>query len=161
MKSGIIAIVIIAAVVVLGWTYYQYGNPLEDSSNIASPTPSVSLRSNNGVVAIAHSETLGDYLTDNKGVTLYVFGDDKSIDSSCNDDCAQKWPPFLYDNRDLTDTTDPLLKNLNVGKRSDTTNETYQYAWGNKPLYYYQGDINPGDTNGNGIDMIWSVVIVK
>ena len=26
------------------------------------------------------------------------------------------------------------------------------------PLYYYKGDKNPGDTNGNNIGGVWSVV---
>jgi predicted lipoprotein with Yx(FWY)xxD motif len=26
------------------------------------------------------------------------------------------------------------------------------------PLYYFSGDMNPGDTNGNGIAGKWSVV---
>ena len=90
-------------------------------------------------------------------MTLYI-GDDKKLESSCYDACAKMWPPFPYDNKSLTGATDPLLKNLNIVKRNDGT---YQYAWGDKPLYYYESDVRSGDTNGNGIDMVWSVVIVK
>lgn len=151
-------IVLVAALFVGAWLIYGNKNLVSNKpSPSKSPTPSATANKSDVTVATNRS-SLGTYLTDGKGMTLYVFGNDKRLTSSCTGSCAETWPPFPYDNRDLKGTTDSLLKNLNVIKRSDGT---YQYAWGEKPLYHYKGDSKPGDTNGNGINQVWSVILIK
>ncbi|MBA3733150.1 hypothetical protein H0W91_02110 [Patescibacteria group bacterium] len=99
---------------------------------------------------------LGEYLTDGRGMTLYVSADDKRLASSCTGDCAKTWIPYAYDNKNIASSTDMLSKRMNVIKRPDGT---YQYAYGEKPVYFYVGDKAPGDTNGNGLNAgKWSVV---
>jgi len=110
------------------------------------------------VVGSVKSATLGEYLTDTKGMTLYVFADDKKLESSCTGTCLEMWPAFVFDNKDLKASTDTLSKRMNVIKRTDGT---YQYAYGEKPVYYYAGDKNPGDTNGNGLNNgKWSIIVI-
>ena len=110
------------------------------------------------VVGSVKSETLGEYLTDTKGMTLYVFSDDKKLQSVCKDACLQKWPPFAYDSKDPASFTDTLSKRMNVIERSDGA---IQYAYGEKPVYYYVGDKAPGEVNGNGLnDGKWSIVVI-
>ena len=36
----------------------------------------------------------GKVWTDDKGMTLYTFDDDRKGKSNCYDDCAKGWPPF-------------------------------------------------------------------
>ena len=36
-----------------------------------------------------------EMLTAKNGMTLYVFDKDKGDQSSCYDDCAVKWPPYV------------------------------------------------------------------
>lgn len=110
------------------------------------------------VVGFMNKEKLGQYLTDTKGMTLYVFANDKKLESNCVGDCLKNWPAFVYDNKDLQSSTDTLSKRMNIIKRSDGT---YQYAYGQEPLYYYKEDKNPGETNGNGLsDGKWNTVMV-
>lgn len=111
------------------------------------------------VVGSVKSETLGEYLTDTKGMTLYVFADDEKLKSVCMDACLEKWPPLMYDNKDVASLSDTLSKRMNVIKQTDDRWATY--AYGEKPLYYYVGDKYPGEVNGNGLDNgKWSIVLI-
>jgi predicted lipoprotein with Yx(FWY)xxD motif len=110
------------------------------------------------VVGSVTSSILGEYLTDTKGMTLYVFADDKKLSSSCTGECLKNWPIFTYDNKKITDFKDLLSKRMNVIKRTDGT---YQYAYGEKPVYYYIGDKVPGDITGNGMNSgKWSIITI-
>lgn len=120
------------------------------------PENSVPISDPYAVVASRDSST-GSYLTDMQGKTLYVFLRDKNLESACKDECLAKWPIFEFNNKDLSRATDPLSKNINVIKRSDGM---YQYAYAGKPLYYYVGDANPGDKNGEGFNNSWYTVIL-
>lgn len=37
------------------------------------------------------------------------------------------------------------------------TDDTVQVTYNGKPLYYFAGNENPGDTNGQGIGDVWFV----
>lgn len=125
-----------------------------ETSGASVPTPA----SSGAIVAARSSQSLGgEYLTDGRGMTLYVFGKDKSGESSCYDACAETWTPFLYDGKDLKNFSDDLTKRLNVIKRKDGKS---QYAYGLKPLYYYKGDKNSGDVSGHGVETVWSAVLI-
>ncbi|MBI2356259.1 MAG: hypothetical protein HYV13_03600 [Candidatus Doudnabacteria bacterium] len=103
------------------------------------------------------SEELGAYLTDYEGMTVYVFADDKKLESTCYDECLENWTPYKWDpTQNFESLTHPLDKKANAVTRSDGTR---QYAFGIQPLYYYQGDKIPGDVNGNGLDNgKWGIV---
>ena len=105
--------------------------------------------------------SLGLYLTDTNGFTLYVYKLDGKQQSNCNDKCVETWIPFIYfaGQVNLKTYTDPLTQNLNITKRADNNP---QFSWGQAPLYYYSGDKKAGAVNGNGLeDGNWSVVKLK
>lgn len=108
------------------------------------------------LIGLKHSDTLGDYLTDENGKTLYINSEENDSKSLCQDSCAKSWPPFLSDGKDSEGVESETLKllKLNVTRRNDGT---YQYLLNDRPLYYYVGDTKVGDTKGNGKDEIWSV----
>jgi predicted lipoprotein with Yx(FWY)xxD motif len=110
-----------------------------------------------GVVGYVKSASLGEYLTDKRGITLYVYADDKKLQSTCSGNCLKLWLPAGFDPNDRVDlSTDTLSEKINSAKASDGSR---QYAFGDKPLYYYLVDENPGDVNGNGLDNgKWSIV---
>jgi predicted lipoprotein with Yx(FWY)xxD motif len=151
-------IAIIIAVVVISWVTGVFVitpdvGPLSES---ISPSPAVELSAI--VKSMAHS-SLGNYLTDGMGNTLYVYGKDKSLKSSCEGECAQKWMPYYISNSEGFDSSDDdLLKRINVLQRAD---DSYQYAYGEKPLYYYYQDKQPGNINGNDVNEFWSIVPVE
>ena len=165
MKDKTIVVLVIVVVIVGGafWLYSQ--NMLGPIANMVNP---VSVNSNNttppvagAIVGSKSSSSFGEYLTDTKGITLYVFADDTSLKSNCNGDCLKKWPPYMYDNRNLASSTDALSKRMNAIKRDDGT---LQYAYGTKPVYYYIGDKNPGEINGVSVGDTgskWSVISTK
>ncbi len=160
MNKNIISWLIVVLVLIGGAALYLNSAPVANKGNgkTENTTSGVSGTATSAVVGSAKSEKLGEYLTDIKGMTLYVFADDKKSTSSCVGECSKNWPPFVYDNKNLISFTDLLSKRMNVAKRNDGS---YQYAYGEKPVYYYVGDKNPGDMNGNGLDGgKWSVVSI-
>lgn len=110
-----------------------------------------------GIVGSVKSASLGEYLTDKRGLTLYVYADDKKLQSTCSGDCLKLWLPAAFDPNDKVQLlTDTLSKKINAAKAGDGS---VQYAFGDRPLYYFVGDFNPGDVNGNGLaNGKWSIV---
>jgi predicted lipoprotein with Yx(FWY)xxD motif len=103
------------------------------------------------------SGSLGTFLVDSKGRTLYLWEADKGSRSTCNGACAAAWPP-------LTTTGHPKASGsakaslLGTSKRADGSTEV---TYAGHPLYYYVGDQKPGDTTGqgsNGFGAPWYVL---
>lgn len=102
-----------------------------------------------------HDPTLGTFLTDDKGMTLYVFDKDTKDKSACNDSCAENWPPLKAEGslmlpQDVPGTLTEITRN----------DGTKQVAYNGRPLYYYAADQEPGDTNGEGVGNVWHVARV-
>lgn len=93
---------------------------------------------------VALRETsLGSVLTDRKGMTLYVFGQDSSpLKSACNGECVEAWPPFELSAPPATRLNNWLVIVRDDGKR--------QWTYQGRPLYRFSGDKKPGDINGEG-----------
>ncbi|OLB77389.1 MAG: hypothetical protein AUI14_16405 [Actinobacteria bacterium 13_2_20CM_2_71_6] len=98
--------------------------------------------------------SLGPILTDQDGRTLYAFTKDKDGTSSCTDDCIATWPALA--------SRQAVAVGAGADKAllSQTTRAegTAQATYGNWPLYYYVGDVGPGDVDGQGVDGVWFVV---
>lgn len=97
---------------------------------------------------------LQEIVVDGQGMTLYVFDQDTGGRSSCNDACADQWPPFLTDGEPQAEGgADPGL--LGTSERDDGTT---QVTYDGRPLYHFAQDSQPGDTNGQGVGNVWWVV---
>ncbi len=155
MNKNITIVLAIILVLVLGLVVFSDSKPVTENE---SETSESNLNLTAGpIVGSVKSETLGEYLTDTTGKTLYVFSDDKKLESVCKDDCLNKWPPFVAE-KDPATFTDKLTKRMNIIKRSDGS---IQYAYGEKPVYYFAEDMAPGDTKGNGLgNGKWSIVLI-
>lgn len=94
----------------------------------------------------------GTYLIDEDGMSLYTFDNDSPGQSACSGDCAEAWPP-LAGERPLTQL-EGVEGDLSIIERDDGS---AQVAYNDRPLYYYAGDRDPGDTNGHGIAGVWYV----
>jgi predicted lipoprotein with Yx(FWY)xxD motif len=105
-------------------------------------------------VLVSHSPELGSFLTDTAGMTLYLFTKDTEPNASvCEGDCLANWPPFVAE--------DPLTLPSGVdGELTsfDRGDGTMQVAYNGIPLYYFAGDANPGETNGQAVGDVWYVV---
>ncbi len=108
----------------------------------------------NPTVFVRQDPTLGPFLTDPAGMTLYLFTKDTTPgESTCNDACAENWPAFTAD--------EPL--NLPGGVEGTLTTITRadgspQIAYNDIPLYYFANDQAPGDVTGQGVGDVWYVV---
>ena len=100
--------------------------------------------------------SLGNVLTDENGMTLYIFDRDVlgAPASACAGNCINTWPPFLagegaaHDDWTLVDV-----------EHEGATQKMWAYqGW---PLYYWQGDANAGDTTGDGVGGVWHVIVVQ
>ena len=100
------------------------------------------------------SSDLGTILTDDQGLTLYVFLQDNATQSACVDACASTWPALtVQGDASAGDGVD--ASKLRTLERSDGA---VQVTYGGHPLYHYSGDAAPGDINGQGIGNLWFVI---
>jgi len=103
-------------------------------------------------VMVAQRDTLGTYLTDTMGNTLYFFGKDTNGVSACTGACLAKWPAFSV----KTVSAPSILNPSDFGSlaRPDGINQT---TYRGRPLYYFVNDTKPGDANGEGFLNVWYV----
>src|SRR5581483_2981787 len=103
-------------------------------------------------VMVREDATLGKFLTDNQGMTLYMFKKDEPNKSNCTDACVKNWPPLM-----ASDSA-PATLPIGVGgslSAIDRADGTKQIAYNSMPLYHWQGDKAPGDTTGQGVGGNW------
>jgi predicted lipoprotein with Yx(FWY)xxD motif len=92
------------------------------------------------------STGLGNILVDSRGRTLYLFAKDSGTKSTCSGACAVAWPPLRASGKP-TASGAAKASSLGTTPRSDGKP---QVTYNGHPLYGYQGDSKPGDTNGQG-----------
>jgi len=95
----------------------------------------------------------GTYLVDGLGLSLYTFDNDTEDNvSTCVDDCAGNWPPLLLLPGFTPVPGEGVDGVLATFERPDAT---VQISYDGKPLYYYSGDAEAGETNGDGVGDVW------
>lgn len=106
------------------------------------------------VVSLAQNDSLGSFLADDKGMTLYLFTKDTPNTSNCYDKCAVSWPPLLTTGKPTAG------QGVDTSKLSTTTRKdgSVQVTYNGWPLYYYQKDKAPGDVIGQDVGNVWFVV---
>jgi predicted lipoprotein with Yx(FWY)xxD motif len=78
--------------------------------------------------------------------------------SNCTEDCAEAWPPFtVATDVDLTAGTGVTGELSTIEREDGAMQVTYNGA----PLYFWQDDAAPGDTNGQGVGDVWFVAAVE
>ncbi len=87
-------------------------------------------------------------VTDAAGRTVYTFDKDAPNKSNCSGGCLSVWPAFVA-KPEATATGVFGLIDAAGGK---------QWTVNGKPLYYFAGDVKPGDRNGNGQGGTWHIV---
>ena len=113
--------------------------PTTAASTPAATAPAVAL-------GTASSTSVGRYLADANGRSVYVFMKDKKNVSTCVDACAAAWPPF---DAGPAASTDSSVKSAMLGTRTRSDNRS-QTTYNGMPLYYYEDDKQPGDMKGQG-----------
>lgn len=110
-------------------------------------------------IQIMNNATLGNYLTDSKGNTLYVFTPDINRPSPCTGGCLTAWPVF-YDSLISATTLPTGLNRADFGTVT-AGNGQQQTSYKGWPLYYYAPNgvrEQPGQVQGDKVGSIWFVV---
>ena len=104
-------------------------------------------------VKIQVKEGIGKYFTDTEGKTLYWFKKDSAGKSSCNGPCLEKWPIYFREKV----AAPKGVKNADFGTitRDDGKKQTTFRGY---PIYYFINDKSAGDTTGQGMNDVWSVI---
>ncbi len=103
-------------------------------------------------INVTKNAKLGNILTDENGMTLYTFKNDKPGQSTCTGTCAQTWPPLT-----IGQGVTPTVGSGVTGKVATLTRQdgALQVTYNGLPLYRYAGDTKAGDANGQGIGGLW------
>jgi len=150
MKAIIIGIVALA--VIAGGAFALTRKSSNTNTNTTTPnntsseTPSTSSgnqtqASGGEIITTKTDASVGQYLADGSGKTLYTYGKDASGVSNCSGSCLAAWP--IYEASDGA----TLPANVTIITRS---NGKKQYAYKGMPLYYFTSD-SVGKVTGDGV----------
>jgi predicted lipoprotein with Yx(FWY)xxD motif len=118
-------------------------------------------------INLSNSASLGSYLSDKDGRSLYFFATDANGQASCTGGCEATWPSFFVDNL----TADKIGTGLTLSDFTTITTASgkKQLAYKGWPLYYYSpvssgdgyGGVNTpeaaGKTTGDGVGGVWFI----
>ena len=100
-------------------------------------------------INVSQDATLGSFLVDDQGLTLYLYANDTTNVSTCTGGCATEWPPLLVTNAvSAVAGAGVDITKLSLLARADGTFQVTYNGW---PLYYFYEDTQSGDINGQGM----------
>jgi predicted lipoprotein with Yx(FWY)xxD motif len=117
-------------------------------------TPAAASSAGAAVVDVSQNATLGSFLVDSKGMTLYLFTKDTPNTSNCYSSCAAIWPPLLTSGSPVAGAG-VTASLLGTTTRTDGTTQVTYNGW---PLYYFASDKAAGDTTGENVQGVWFVI---
>ena len=132
--------------------------PAAASTTTSAPSTAASTAASTSASSVAELKTttssLGDIVTDGKGMVLYVYLKDTQGTqmSVCTGGCATAWPLAL------ADATPKLTGLTGAVTMIPTASGGKQLALNGWPLYYYAKDKAPGDVLGQGVGSVWYVL---
>jgi predicted lipoprotein with Yx(FWY)xxD motif len=101
------------------------------------------------------TSSLGSFLTDGQGRTLYLFTRDSGTTSSCSGGCTSVSPPLM------SATAVHVGTGASAALLGTTSGGQTQVTYNGHPLYNYVGDANPGQTDGEQLNQfggLWYAV---
>ncbi|HET7115343.1 MAG TPA: hypothetical protein VFI29_02570 [Hanamia sp.] len=137
------------------------------SINSCKKTNPVTMPVNSGNdINLANNATLGNYLTNKQGLTLYMFANDADSTSSCTGGCEAIWPPFTDDLSTAKLDAGLSASDFATITTSDGKNQVTYKGW---PLYTYSPSVSDGNgntsnkpeaagsTKGDGVGGVWFI----
>ncbi|MGW6015955.1 hypothetical protein [Streptomyces sp. NPDC055210] len=96
---------------------------------------------------------LDPVVTNGQGFVLYRFDKDTAdpSKSNCFDECEKTWPPLIVSPKGKVFIEGVNKQDVGFIKRSGG----FQVTLGGWPVYLFSKDVNPGDTNGQGVNKTW------
>jgi predicted lipoprotein with Yx(FWY)xxD motif len=114
-------------------------DPAPASARAASVPTAGSAAARGPKVKVVDSD-YGRILADGRGRALYLFTADKGKVSTCSGDCATAWPPHIVKSKPTAVSgAKPGL--VGISRRPDGK---LQATYAGHPVYYYEGDRQPG-----------------
>jgi predicted lipoprotein with Yx(FWY)xxD motif len=147
----------LAALAVVGGTHVANADTTHPTLESEHSAYAAVTRSSSRPTVQVRRTSLGKILVDSRGRTLYLFKKDTGGKSRCSGSCAVNWPPLLATGRPVAGSGIQASK-LTTTKRPDGKK---QVVYNRHPLYRFVGDMNPGDTKGQGLTAFgarWFVV---
>ena len=117
----------------------------------------VAAKTSSGAMVKVRSTSLGKFVVDAQGRTLYLFEKDKNGRSACYGQCAKFWPPLITSGKPRA-SAGVKASLLGTTRRRDGR---MQVTYGGHPLYRFLEDKAPGQTKGEGTKFFgaeWYVV---
>lgn len=131
--------------------YYDYDQAAPTAEPSEAPPADVA----QPLITVAET-SLGQVLTDAAGMTVYLFTPDEAGSPTCTGGCAGAWPPLLVDGEVALVAGEGIdAELLSTVEHPDGGTQLKLGKW---PLYYFSGDLAPGDTNGQGSGGNWFVI---
>jgi predicted lipoprotein with Yx(FWY)xxD motif len=128
--------------------------PATQAQAPATQAPAAAAPSGPAMVNVGKNDTLGSFLVDDKGMTLYLYTKDTPNTTTCYGKCASAWPPLLTTGNAVAGDGVDTGKFGTTARTDGTTQVTYN-GW---PLYYYAKDKQPGDVTGQNVGSVWYVI---
>ena len=123
--------------------------------SVTQPAATQSISSASTVtIDVASDPTLGKFLVDSKGMTLYVFTKDGPDQSNCDAKCMANWPPLV------TSGTAKVGSGVDASLIGTATlaDGAKIVTYDHMPLYSFIKDTKPGQISGEGVGSVWFVV---
>ena len=105
-------------------------------------------------VMLMNNATLGTYLADEKGMTLYYYTKDSPGKSTATGTVLANWPVF-----NPSGFTFPSVLNASDFGTITRDDGAKQATYKGYPLYYYIKDIASGAVLGQGVGSVWYVIV--
>lgn len=130
------------------------GNNVDQVWHIALFKPGEGSSLPDGIAVQEVSAAAGQGLVNDQNQPLYVFdGDRPGEKPTCTaEPCTTHWTPYV---------AAQLARAVGDFTAVDREDGVFQWAYKGRPLYAYDGDVLPGDANGNGRDGKWHVALVR
>ncbi|MCR2804934.1 plastocyanin/azurin family copper-binding protein [Paenibacillus soyae] len=141
-----------------GWPLYYFVKDMAAGDTLGEAVGGVwFVAKSDYAVMLGTSSTLGNYLTDDYGRTLYYFDKD-SLRSSmpsvvCEGECLETWPAYMAEGASTISTL--LASDIGSITLSDGTKQSTYKGY---PLYYFVKDAKHGDALGQNVNEVWFVV---
>lgn len=122
------------------------------TAGASAPAPAAT-----GAPIAAASTGLGTVLVNRQGRTVYDFANDTGSTSTCNGSCSETWMPVAAP-ATLPASLPGVPAKLGSTQRDDGIE---QLTVAGHPVYTFEGDTAPGQTNGNGLTLnggLWTAV---
>jgi predicted lipoprotein with Yx(FWY)xxD motif/plastocyanin len=136
-----------------GWPIYYYAKDEKAGDTNGQAVGGVWMVLNHSAVKTAKNDQLGTFLTDSKGMALYLYTKDTANLSVCKGNCEVNWPIFYSEH--LPTMGDLKAADFGTITREDGTKQTTYQGW---PLYYYIKDAKAGDVTGQDVGKVWYVI---